>query len=176
METDLSPLLANLLLPSPIDLQLERRMIDLQNRRVTLAVTVVQAAPACPRCHTPSARVHSGYMRTVADLPWPPPTVSLQLQVRKCFCPNPACSQRIFTARLPTVVAPWARRTPRRTSQQRGIGLALGGAASERLRGALDCVASRDTFLPLVRTTPTADGPPPRGLGVDDWALRKGQS
>jgi transposase len=176
METSLPPLLVNLLLPSPIDLRLETIMIDTQNKHMTLEVTAIQATPACPCCHTPSDRVHSGYTRTVADLPWADVLVSLQLQVRKCFCRNPACSRRIFTERLPSVVAPWARRTQRLVAQQRQIGLALGGAASEQLSAALDCAASRDTFLRLVRATTPPAAPTPRCLGVDDWAMRKGHT
>lgn len=49
----------------------------------------------------------------------------------------------------------------------------MGGAASERLSGALDCCASRDTFLRLVRVSPLPDTPAPRAIGIDDWARRK---
>lgn len=176
METDMPPLRASLLLPSPIDLQLETMTVDAQNKHMTLDVTAMQATPACPRCHTPATRIHSTYMRTLADLPWAETTVCLHLWVRKCFCANPVCLQRIFTERLPAVVAPWARRTQRLAAPQRQIGLAVGGAPSERLSADLDCDASRDTFLRLVRTTSTPDPPTPRCLGVDDWAVRKGQT
>jgi transposase len=176
METDLAPLLASVLLPSPSDLNLETMTVDAPNKHITLEVTAIQATPSCPRCHTPSNRIHSGYIRTLADLPWAETTVCLHLQVRKCFCSNPACPQRIFTERLPAVVAPWARRTQRLAEQQRHIALALAGAPSQRLSADLDCDASRDTFLRLVRTTPAPDTPTPRCLGVDDWALRKGQT
>jgi transposase len=176
MEIDLAPLLASVLLPNTSDLNLETMTVDAHNKHLTLEVTAIQATPSCPRCHTPSNRIHSGYIRTLADLPWADASVCLHLQVRKCFCSNPACPQRIFTERLPTVVAPWARRTQRLAEQQRHIGLALGGAPSERLSADLDCDASRDTFLRLVRSTPAPDTPTPRCLGVDDWALRKGQT
>jgi transposase len=169
METDLLPLLASVLLPSPSDLYLETMTVDAPNKHITLEVTAMQAAPECPRCRTPSGRVHSHYMRTLADLPWAEVTICLHLHVRKCVCPNPDCPRRIFTERLPAVVAPWARRTLRLAAQQQHIGLALGGAPSERLSGELDCPAGRDTFLRLVRTTPTPDAPTPRCLGVDDW-------
>ena len=169
MEPGLAQQLVSVLLPSPHDLHLETLSMDPHCKRLTLEVTTRQATPVCPRCHTPSNRIHSRYMRTLADLPWADVTICLQLHVRKCFCPNPDCSQRIFTERLPAVVAPWARRTQRLAEQQRQIGLALGGAASERLSGALDCCASRDTFLRLVRATPLPDAPAPRAIGIDDW-------
>src|SRR4029453_3652414 len=67
----------------------------------------------CPLCATPARRIHSDYERTLADLPWATYRVRLQLCVRKWFCRNRACPRRIFTERLPTVAAPWARRTLR---------------------------------------------------------------
>jgi hypothetical protein len=36
--------------------------------------------------------------------------------------------------------------------------------------------ASSDTLLRLVRRMPLPPAPPPRAIGIDDWALRKGQS
>jgi transposase len=36
--------------------------------------------------------------------------------------------------------------------------------------------ASPDTLLRLVRRMPLPPAPPPRAIGIDDWALRKGQS
>ena len=54
-----------------------------------------------------------GEAPTLADLPWAAYRVRLQLRVRKWFCRNPCCGRRIFTERLPTVAAPWARRTLR---------------------------------------------------------------
>jgi transposase len=132
--------------------------------------------PFCPRCRSGSSRVHSRYQRTVADLPWASINVCLHLEVRKCFCLDPACTQRIFSEHLPSVVAPWARRTQRLAEQQRAIGLALGGVPSQRLSEQLDCSASRDTFLRLVRAAPTTEMPVQRYVSVDDWVLRKGQN
>ena len=53
------------------------------------------------------------YHRTLADLPWGSCTVRLWLRVRRLFCDHVGCTRRIFTERLPGVIAPWARRTAR---------------------------------------------------------------
>ena len=53
--------------------------------------------------------------------------VRLQLRVRKWFCRNRPCRRRIFTERLPTVAAPWARRTLRLAQRLVALGVALGG-------------------------------------------------
>jgi hypothetical protein len=75
--------------------------------------------------------------------------VCLQLRVRKWFCRNPHCRRRIFTERLPTVAAPWARRTLRLTQRLGALGVALGGAAGVHLSQCWDLVVSRNTAVYL---------------------------
>ena len=95
--------------------------------------------PACPvRCAPPRRGASTvDYERTLADLPWAQYRVRLQLRVRKWFCRNRACRRRIFTERLPTVAAPWARRTLRLAQRLVALGVALGGTAGVRLGHAL---------------------------------------
>jgi transposase len=162
------------LLPSSTALHLEDVTLD-DRQQFIVTVTAVQETAHCPRCAQPSARVHSRYTRTVADLPWADSPVQLLLHVRKFVCTTPDCPRRIFTERLPAVLTPWARRTTRLADHQRQIGLALGGAAGERLGATLDQAAGRTTLLHLVRTSPSITAPTPRILSIDDFALRKGQ-
>jgi transposase len=100
--------------------------------------------------------------------------VQLPLQGRKWFCPNRSCRRRIFTERLPTIAAPWARRTLRLAQRLLALGVALGGKAGVRLGHAWEVAVSRDTLLPLLRRQPEPAAPTPRVLGVDDGTLRKG--
>jgi transposase len=99
--------------------------------------------------------------------------VRLQLRVRKWFCRNRSCPRRIFTERLPTVAAPWARRTLRLAQRLAALGVTLGGMAGVRLGRAWDLAVSRNTLLRGVRRQPTLSFPTPTVLGVDDFALRK---
>jgi transposase len=156
-------------LPAAADLHVETLEFDAAAPMLLLTVTSIQSASCCPRCGQPTTRIHSRYRRTLADLPWAHLPVRLQLHVRKFFCAVSSCSRRIFTERLPNLVAPWARRTTRLTERQRHTGLAVGGAAAARLSTHLAQPASRNTMLHLIRTTPDADHPTPRVLGVDDW-------
>jgi len=98
------------------------------------------------------------------------------LRVRKFFCPNRHCKRRIFTERLPQVVAPWARRTRRLARALEHIAVALGGAAGARLSQQLGLRASRNTLLRLLRRLPLPSLRIPTVLGVDDFALRKRQT
>jgi len=96
--------------------------------------------------------------------------------VRKFFCTNRHCKRRIFTERLPQVVAPWARRTRRLARALGHIAVALGGTAGARLSQQLGLRVSRNTLLRLLRKLPLPSRCLPTVLGVDDFALRKRQT
>jgi transposase len=116
-------------LPKTTPLQLDAWHIDEVHAQITLLISSTQAEARCPGCDVPARHVHSHYTRTLADLPWSGYRVTWQLRVRKLFCDNRQCPRRIFTERLPGLVAPWARRTFRLRARLLAIGLALGGAA-----------------------------------------------
>jgi|SoiMethySBSTD1v2_1073268.scaffolds.fasta_scaffold214269_1 transposase len=161
------------LLPDATRLHLEACDVDDTTAQITLRVRSTQTRAPCPLCATPARRIHSDYGRTLADLPWAQYRVCLQLRVRKWFCRNRACRRRIFTERLPTVAAPWARRTLRLAQRLGALGVALGGTAGMQLGHQWDLAVSRNTLLRLLRKLPLPAWPTPRVLGVDDFALRK---
>jgi transposase len=145
------------------------------NQRIVLELETTACDSACPLCHQKTTRVHSWYRRYLADLPWAGIPVALWLKVRRFFCCNAHCARVIFCERLPGVATAWARRTGRLAEALRRIGLALGGAAGARLAAALKMKAGIDLILTLIRRGRPTKTPLPRVLGVDDWALRKGQ-
>jgi transposase len=98
------------------------------------------------------------------------------MNVRKFFCDNNECKRTIFTERIPSVLASYARRTHRLANQQQRVAFALGGEAGASLLTIMDTTASPDTLLRLIHSTPEPEVKTPRVLGVDDWAKRKGQS
>jgi transposase len=164
------------MLPDASQLHLDAWHMDDTTTQLTLQVTSTQALVSCPVCRFPTRRVHSRYGRRVADLPWGPWRVVLDLHVRKFFCANGCCPRRIFTERLRPLVAPWARRTQRLMHWLAHIAVALGGRAGVRLSRALDLPVSRHTLLRVLRRLPLPVFATPQVLGVDDWAARKRQT
>jgi transposase len=163
-------------LPDPLPPHLDAWQLDHTATLLTLHVTSTQRGVTCPVCAVFTHRVHSGYTRLLADLPWGAARVRWQLRVRKCFCGNPQCPRRIFTERLPGVVAPWARRAQRLAAWLSAIGLALGGAAGTRLSRRLGLRVSRHTLLRVVRRLPLPCDSTPQALGIDDFAFRTRQT
>jgi transposase len=144
--------------------------------RVELAVRATQPEACCPTCLTPSNALHSYYRRHPADLPSLGQAVSLNLSVRRFYCRNPACPRQTFAEPLPELLSPRARRTQRLATAQAQVGIALGGEAAARLLQRLAMATSADTVLRLVRSLPLPTLEAPRIVGVDDWALKKGQT
>lgn len=164
---------ASILLPSSSELRLEG--LSVESGQACLVVSSTRPTGICPVCGQPGARVHSSYVRTLQDLPWQGTRVLVRWRSRKFFCDSPGCSQRIFTERLLAVTWPYGRRTARLRDVLQCLGLALGGEHGCRVARRLAMPVSGDTLLRTVRraTFPPADSP--RVVGVDDWALRRGQ-
>jgi len=142
---------------------------------ITLVVKAAAAQALCPSCHRPSARIHSCYTRRVADLPWHGVAIELELHTRRFRCENSLCPRRIYCERLPRVVAYYARKTVRLNAALELIGFALGGEAGARLARDLRLAVSPDTLLRRLRRSLPGKNSPPRIIGVDDFAFRRGR-
>ncbi len=159
----------------PDERSLDCNSIAWETKRVVIEVSSTRSTAACPCCGQLSERVHSRYVRTLADLPWQGWEVELHWHCRRFFCTNANCRQRIFTERLPEVAAPHARRTCRLGIILNALAFACGGEEGARLAKRLGIRSSPDTLLREIRRTAEEDYPPVRFLGVDDWAMRRGQ-
>ncbi len=160
------------LLPKVPSLQLQNVAIDAKT--VSLSVASTHPSASCPVCGHKTARLHSHYRRTVADLPWAGRSVRLSLLVRKFRCSAPECPRRIFAERLASVVEPYARKTTRLQEILRLVGFALGGEGGARLLWRLGMRASPSTLLRYVRGSPSVVHPSSNAVGIDDWAFRRG--
>ncbi len=163
----------NTLLPDAKRLQLDCLRWD--GVRAEMLVSSISPTAACPQCGQPSGRVHSHYQRRLQDLPWQGITLQIEWRNRRFFCENPCCSQRIFTERLPEVAAPYARMTTRFVAALRALAIACGGEVGARLAQRLGMRSSPDTLLREIRRSCKERSVQVRVLGVDDWALRRGQ-
>lgn len=145
--------------------------------KITIVARAFRRSGNCPSCGQPSSRVHSYYTRRPSDLPFSEYVVDLRLQVRRFRCPVADCQQRVFAERFPELLLANARRTTRLTRSLRAVGLVLGGESAARVLGLLRMPATPDTLLRIIRhASPIMDEePPPRVLGVDDWAFCKGR-
>lgn len=164
------------LLPEPESIIVEKVEIEEGSKQITCTVSAIGAVASCPVCRIVTMRLHSHYKRSLADLPWAGMPVRIHLQVHRFFCDNPGCTRKIFSERLPGIADPWARRTCRLAECQQAIALAAGGSGGRRLCTALAMDGGIDLLLGLIRQRELTERPTPQVLGVDDWAMRKGQT
>jgi transposase len=130
---------------------------------------------ACPRCGTLTGQVHGYCERTVADVPADGRPVVVRVRVRRLRCPALACPVQTFREQVQGVLDRYQRRTVRLTGQAGQVARQLAGRAGAGLLTVLGAPLSRDTTLRVLLRVPLPDVSVPKVLGVDDFALRRGQ-
>lgn len=165
--------LATQFLLLPADMHVEE--VEIDKKRLMLVLSSTQVSAACPYCSCSSARVHSRYTRTLVDLPCQERAVVLRVQVRRFFCLAEACAHQTFAEQFPTLAPAYARRTHRQLQRLCQIAFALGGRPGARLAKQQAMSISFSTLVRLLRHSPAPRFPSPRVLGIDDFALKKGE-
>ena len=159
---------------SPVS-ELEVNSVERREPGWLVAVDSRESA-SCPECGTQSSSRHSSYLRTLQDLSTQGTPVTIQARVTRWRCRNEQCGRRIFAERLPTLAAPFARRTARFAGIVRLFGHSTGGRPSERLLARLGMPVSDSTILRAVKARAAAQSSraAARVIGIDEWAWRKG--
>ncbi len=150
--------------------------VEMTQTQLTVEVVSTEPYAHCPGCWNPSDAVHCQYQRTVHDVPCGGRSVVLRLGVRKFFCRTPTCERKVFAERLPELVQPWARVSNRLQEELKAIGLAASAEVSERLAPRLGMQVKAPTLLCYLRSIAPPPDAPVRVLGIDDFAIRRGDS
>jgi len=148
--------------------------VEITQTQLTVEVISTQPCALCPGCGYLSDSVHCQYQRTVHDVPCGGRNVVLRLRVRKFVCRSATCPRKVFAERLPDLVQPWARVSNRLLEEFKAIGLAASAEVSERLAPRLGMRVKAPTMLRYLRAIPPPAKTPVRVLGLDDFAMRRG--
>lgn len=154
--------------------QVALQAVDAEPDLLTLYLATTGSSSACPCCGSFSQHVHSRYVRTLRDLPALGTPVRLRLTARRFFCRADTCPRRVFTERLPDLVAPYARCTRRLSEVLQRVALAIGGEGGCRLAHVFGMSTSADRLLEGLHRLPATAPATPRVLGIDDWAWKRG--
>ncbi|MGW2936613.1 ISL3 family transposase [Streptomyces sp. NPDC001156] len=141
---------------------------------VIVRARAVAEQAGCPGCGVASSRVHSGYVRRLADREAGGRRVVIELRVRRFRCREQHCPQATFVEQIKGLTFRYGRRSVGLQAVLEQVALMLAGRAGARLARVLAVTASRSTLLRLIRTLPEPASKTPRVLGVDEFALRKG--
>jgi transposase len=99
----------------PLCDELEIEQVNELSNRLLIQIASRSSRASCPLCGVLAERIHSRDIRGVVDLPSVGRPVTLLLTVRKFFCPNAACSRKIFAEQFPALVHSSARMTNRQS-------------------------------------------------------------
>ncbi|MFI8370917.1 ISL3 family transposase [Streptomyces sp. NPDC085466] len=143
---------------------------------VTLRAGCQTVPTKCPHCRMPSWRVHGRYVRTLGDTPVAGSPVVIELVVRRFKCLSEQCPAVTFAEQVEGLTRPHARQTTPLRSMLTSIALTLAGRPGARLAAMLGIRIAKDALLDLLRSVPQRPVGVVRYLGVDDFALRKGDS
>lgn len=150
--------------------------VELDGDLVTFRVHAKAADAVCPACHRRSLRVHARYQRQLADLPLGGRKALVIAWIRRFKCVNSRCAQSTFSEQIPGLTTPFARRTPPLADALVKVALALAGRPGSRLAAELAMPSCRDVLIGLIRARPLPGAGRIEVLGVDDFAVRRGQS
>ncbi|MEV5880632.1 ISL3 family transposase [Streptomyces sp. NPDC052101] len=142
---------------------------------VVRARTAAERA-ACPACGTASVRVHSRYVRRLADSAVGGRPALIELRVRRFRCSQQDCPQATFAEQVDGLTFRHGRRSAGLQTVLERVAVMLAGRAASRLAHALAAKVSRSTLLRLIRRLQDPETSTPRVLGIDDFALRKGHN
>jgi HNH endonuclease/transposase IS204/IS1001/IS1096/IS1165 family protein len=147
-------------------------VVGVERRERAWTVTVDSRQPTfCPGCGAQSKSRHSTYWRTFWDLSAQGAPVIVNARLGRWRYLNQLCDRRIFTERVPSLAAPFARLA----GIVRLLGHSAGGRPSERLMRRLGMPVSDTTILAGLRNHARARSESSavaavHVAGIDDWA------
>lgn len=144
------------------------------NTEIYLHLTSLDPFGICPYCGQISYRVHSTYVRTLADLPILNQKVILLFEARKFFCKNDECSKTTFAEQPGEEICRYQRRTHRCESVIGNLCARMSALSASLLLQEMEIPASRSTTLRTIYRIAIPYFGVVTELGVDDWAFRKG--
>lgn len=129
----------------------------------------------CPKCGKESTILHATYQRILQDTPIHCKQTFLHANVYKYECSNPECSCKVFMEKLPFAKASQVR-TDALNSLILGVAMFLSNEGASKVLALLGVKISNDSIQRLYDRIEFVDNPDVEEVGIDDVAIRKGQT
>jgi len=129
----------------------------------------------CPECGKESTVLHATYQRTMQDTPIHCKQTFLHTNVYKYECQNPDCNCKVFMEDLPFAKASQVR-TDSLNSLILGVSMFLSNEGASKVLSLLGVQISNDSIQRLYDRIEFVDNPDVEEVGIDDVAIRKGQT
>ncbi len=129
----------------------------------------------CPVCGKISTKLHATYKRKFQDTPIRCKQTFLHANVYKYDCENPECECKVFMEDLPFAKASQVR-TDALNTLILAVSMFLSNKGASKVLALLGVQISNDTIQRLYDRIKFVDDPDVEGIGIDDVAIRKGQT
>lgn len=129
----------------------------------------------CPACGKMSTKLHATYRRKFQDTPIRCKQTFLHANVYKYDCENPDCECKVFMEDLPFAKASQVRTNALNTLVL-AVSMFLSNEGASKVLSLLGVKISNDTIQRLYDRIEFVDNPDVEEIGVDDVAIRKGQT
>lgn len=129
----------------------------------------------CPNCGKTSSSFHSTYVRKIQAVPVHLKTTYLYVTAYKYKCSNASCETKVITEKLP-FVSPSQVRTTELTSLILAVSIFLSNQGASNILSLIGVKISNDTIKRIYDRIVIEDNPDVEAVGIDDVAIRKGQT
>ena len=129
----------------------------------------------CPNCGETSSFFHATYVRKIQAVPMHLKTTYLHVTAYKYKCLNEACEAKVIMETLPFASASQVR-TTELTSLILAVSIFLSNEGASKVLSFIGVKVSNDTIKRIYDKIIIVDNPDVEAVGIDDVAIRKGQS
>jgi transposase len=129
----------------------------------------------CSMCKQPSPAYHATYKRIIQIIPMNMKPTYVKVTAYKYDCINAECNQKVFMEELPFVLASQVR-TTELTMLILAVSLFLSNEGASKVLGLIGVRVSNDTIKRIYSSVKIEDNRDIEAVGIDDVAIRKGQS
>lgn len=149
--------------------------IDPGTGALTLDVKTMTSSCKCPTCGVESSDIHGTTPRKIQTLPLHGQTTYLRILCRKFNCNNPDCQTVAFSEELP-FASSYSVRTDWLNALILAVSLFMSDEGTSTVLRMIGIKVSNDTIRRIRNAIVIEDDPDIEKIGVDDVAIRKGQT
>ena len=152
-------------------------VIDYKNddNDINIFLKSKQCEGICPNCKRKSDNLHSTYIRRIQDTPLHNKTTWLNITAYEFKCENVLCEVKTFTEEL-SLARKYKVMTDALVQFILSISIYLSSSASALILSFLGVKTTPDTINNIIKKIKVVDNPDVEEVGIDDVAIRKGQT
>lgn len=145
------------------------------NEEIHIYLKSQQHTDICPKCGKKSDSIHATFKRTIQTIPIRMKKTYLHVIAYKYNCQNNSCKHKVFRQVLPFASASQVR-TTELTSLILAVSTFMSNEGASKVLDRIGIKVSNDTIKRIYDNIFIDDEPNIEAVGIDDVAIRKGQT